>query len=294
MELAITEALADAGPDHMVTAGAWGDCRATLSLLSNENKRALDELERAASSVAGEGDLRSSTFWALWALLRTTENAAGKEACPALRSAGVIGLPFHQAVLCYADAVALGSVGRYEQADGAFAEGETHMARMTRRGGYGFLALRLVAERALEDGWGDPVAWLRPTVVFFEEVGQDAAASACRELLHQAGAPLPRRRRSDSLVPSSLRALGVTAREFDVLVLVGEQLPNDEIGSRLFISRRTVDKHVQHLLAKTGLANRTELREHAEAGAVALDRLAAIEASGASVENTRRVGSYSR
>lgn len=274
MESAIAEALADAGPDPAVTAGALGDCRATLSLLRNQSKRALDELERAASSVHVVGDLRSSTFWALWALLRTTENAEGERACAVLRSAGVIGLPFHQALLRYADAVTLGSLGRHEQAHGAFAEGEAHMATMTGRGGYGFVALRLVAERAIEDGWGDPVAWLRPTVVFFEEAGQDAAASACRLLLHEAGAPLPRRRRSDSLVPSSLRALGVTARELDVLALVGQRLPNDEIGSRLFISRRTVDKHVQHLLAKTGLADRAALR--------------------ALAENTRREGSFSQ
>ncbi|MGI8807031.1 MAG: LuxR C-terminal-related transcriptional regulator [Acidimicrobiales bacterium] len=266
MESAITEALADAGPDQTGTAQAWGECRATLSLLSEERKQALDELERAASAGDGAGDPRSSTFWALWALLRTTEKAEGEEACALLRGAGVIGLPFHLALLSYADAVALGSAGRHEHANRAFAEGEAFMARMTGRGGYGFVALRLVAERAFEDGWGDPVAWLRPTVVFFEEAGQEAAASACRVLLHEAGFPLPRRRRSDARVPSSLRALGVTARELDVLVLVGEQLPNDEIGSRLFISRRTVDKHVQHLLAKTGLTNRAELRALGEAG----------------------------
>ena len=61
------------------------------------------------------------------------------------------------------------------------------------------------------------------------------------------------------MVPAPLRALGLTAREIDVLALVALRLSNKEIGERLYISPRTVDKHVQHLLAKTGLTTRSEL-----------------------------------
>lgn len=82
---------------------------------------------------------------------------------------------------------------------------------------------------------------------------------SCRSLLRDAGVALPRRQRSDSAVPPALRALGVTARETDVLALVAERLSNREIGLRLYVSPRTVDKHIQRLLAKTGRKQRSDL-----------------------------------
>ena len=40
---------------------------------------------------------------------------------------------------------------------------------------------------------------------------------------------------------------------------VGEGLTNKEIGLRLFLSPRTVEKHVEQLLTKTGARTRREL-----------------------------------
>ena len=77
-------------------------------------------------------------------------------------------------------------------------------------------------------------------------------AAACRALLRSAGAPVPRPA-GDGDVPGPLRALGVTEREADVLRLVAQGLGNREIAERMFLSPRTVEKHVASLLAKTGL-----------------------------------------
>jgi DNA-binding NarL/FixJ family response regulator len=71
--------------------------------------------------------------------------------------------------------------------------------------------------------------------------------------MRQAGAPVPRRRTADGELPARLRALGVTGREADVLRLVALGLGNREIAERMFLSPRTVEKHVASLLAKTGL-----------------------------------------
>jgi DNA-binding NarL/FixJ family response regulator len=51
----------------------------------------------------------------------------------------------------------------------------------------------------------------------------------------------------------------VTAREADVLRLVAEGLANKEIATRLYLSPRTIEKHVESLLRKTGARSRTQL-----------------------------------
>jgi predicted ATPase/DNA-binding CsgD family transcriptional regulator len=76
-----------------------------------------------------------------------------------------------------------------------------------------------------------------------------------------AGAPATRRRgRDDAALAPDLLRLGITAREAEVLELVGERLPNKDIAARLYLSPRTVEKHVASLLLKTGAADRAALR----------------------------------
>jgi DNA-binding NarL/FixJ family response regulator len=60
-------------------------------------------------------------------------------------------------------------------------------------------------------------------------------------------------------VPASLRAVGVTSREVDVLRLMGEGLTNTAIAQRLVLSPRTIETHVANLVAKTGVPNRAGL-----------------------------------
>jgi DNA-binding NarL/FixJ family response regulator len=54
-------------------------------------------------------------------------------------------------------------------------------------------------------------------------------------------------------------SLGITRREADVLALVIEGCSNRDIADRLFLSVRTVEKHVESLLRKTGTKSRTQL-----------------------------------
>lgn len=56
-----------------------------------------------------------------------------------------------------------------------------------------------------------------------------------------------------------LEALGVTPREKDVLTLISEGLSNAQIGDRLYLSPRTVEKYVSSLFRKTDTSNRAEL-----------------------------------
>ena len=60
-------------------------------------------------------------------------------------------------------------------------------------------------------------------------------------------------------VPGSLTSLGVTPRETEVLGLVSAGLSNKDIAARLYLSHRTVEKHIESLLRKTGARSRTQL-----------------------------------
>lgn len=62
-------------------------------------------------------------------------------------------------------------------------------------------------------------------------------------------------RRND--VPSKNEAL--SEREAEILPLICEGFSNQQIGDRLFISKRTVDKHRANILAKTGCKNTASL-----------------------------------
>jgi len=158
------------------------------------------------------------------------------------------------ALLSFADAVAAGRQGRTADAGAAFAAADRQMGPLV--AWYRQYARRLAAEAALADGWGEPVAWLREAAAYFAAYfaarGDDRVAAACRALLRRVGAPVPRPA-GDGDLPGPLRALGVTEREADVLRLVAQGLGNREIAERMFLSPRTVEKHVASLLSKTGL-----------------------------------------
>ncbi|MGI5238128.1 response regulator [Dactylosporangium sp. CA-139066] len=56
---------------------------------------------------------------------------------------------------------------------------------------------------------------------------------------------------------------GLTAREAEILALVGAGLSNPEIAARLQVGVTTVKTHVANLMSKTGAANRVQLAVYA-------------------------------
>jgi DNA-binding NarL/FixJ family response regulator len=51
----------------------------------------------------------------------------------------------------------------------------------------------------------------------------------------------------------------LTPTETRIAALVREGLTNREIGTRMYVSPRTVQTHVSHILQKTGLRSRVEV-----------------------------------
>ncbi len=100
-------------------------------------------------------------------------------------------------------------------------------------GAAGYL-LKDVDPQALADGIQDVYAG-RPAL--------DASVAA--RLMHRSGSP--RQGHSD-----------LTARERDVLGLIVEGLANKQIAQRLGIGEKTIKTHVSRVLAKLGVADRTQ------------------------------------
>ncbi|MFE1248473.1 response regulator [Streptomyces sp. NPDC058735] len=51
---------------------------------------------------------------------------------------------------------------------------------------------------------------------------------------------------------------GLTAREREILTLIGEGLTNRQIGQRLYLAEKTVKNHISRLLAKLGVERRIQ------------------------------------
>ena len=62
---------------------------------------------------------------------------------------------------------------------------------------------------------------------------------------------------------------GLTAREVEVLELLGEGLRNADIAERLFLSEKTVSHHVSAILRKLGVRTRGEASAAAQRRGIA-------------------------
>ena len=99
----------------------------------------------------------------------------------------------------------------------------------------------------------------RAALTVLDDLGAVRDADAACRILRELGV------RATRASPPGLQPL--TKREREVFVLLGEGLSNPEIAQRLFISRKTVEHHVGHILAKL------HLRSRAQAAAEAVRRV---------------------
>ena len=102
------------------------------------------------------------------------------------------------------------------------------------------------------------VAQARAALDSFERLQAIRDADAAAAVLRSLGVPARTGVRDGSVL---------TRREAEVLGLVGHGLSNAEIGTRLFISPKTVEHHVGRILAKLGLGSRAQAVAHAASSA---------------------------
>ncbi|MFI9273523.1 ATP-binding protein [Kitasatospora sp. NPDC052896] len=240
----------------------FGLCRAVCALLEEDRAQAEAELAAAAE---WEGDHPNVFYLAgrygLRPLLDVLAGRVGRAGFTPVALAPAAELAWNHQFLLVAEAVLLGREGHPEQATRTV-EQMRSAAGIFPTGSH--LALRLAAEAALADGWGDPVTWLRVAEDYFHALDVPAVPAACRALLRRTGATVSQRRDGREQIPADLRTTGMTGREFEVLALVAERLGNQDIARRLSISPRTVEKHLASLLRKTGQADRVGLQALAD------------------------------
>jgi DNA-binding CsgD family transcriptional regulator/tetratricopeptide (TPR) repeat protein len=265
MEAATAQARATKGDGDTVRMITLANGAALYHLGEGQLSEALDALDCAMDVLRAVGGARD--FAGRWALLRTVTDAGGTRARDECRALG-LDTVMSRATLGVADAVAAGrDGGATTDAASTFAAADSALSRIESRFTRGVARL-LAAPCAYRDGWGEPAVWVREALSDFEDLGLPNFAGQCRAALRAIGEPVPRRPRSEApRVTGALAAQGVTPREAQVLAQIAAGRSNREIAGALHLSVRTVEKHVERLLMKTG-HRRSSLARFAEGAGV--------------------------
>ena len=261
MEAAAARALEHDPDDPRILGDLWGRVRATYAMVRDDRaglRVALDNMmpfTRVAPTTTSIFPNR--VVWSLMCTIDDDDHGAAARA-EVSAATNLSSWPESGVAMEAIAAVAAGRAGDHTDAGHRFdAAFERLVAGPIATGSVRY-TIMLAAEAAIRDGWGDPARWLRACEAFFTEQGYDLIARRCRTLLAQAGAPVPRRRGA-SVVPSALRALGITGREMDVLRLIAAGRSNREIAEALVLSPKTVERHITSLFDRTAIRNRSDL-----------------------------------
>jgi DNA-binding CsgD family transcriptional regulator len=243
MEECLRQAEALAPENRFITAFGWGGCRAMSALCRADLPAAITAFGRGAAILRGLPQGEPAMFRAIWplALAAACDGRAAAELADT-RHTNVTVPRFNHGVLGYAEAVL---AGRRDDGDRA-ATLATAADSDLGGGTLGHLSRLLAASPALSDGWGEPGRWLESARADFTAKGFGGLAAWCQTLLSAPGT-------------DRLAGLGITPREAEILELVAAGLANKEIAARLYLSHRTVEKHVESQLRKTGATSRTML-----------------------------------
>jgi DNA-binding CsgD family transcriptional regulator/tetratricopeptide (TPR) repeat protein len=224
-----------------------GFCRASMGMalfMTGDTAAALRPFAEGTAALSRLPHAEPITIRALWPLIQAAQGDRRAAATlEEVRRLSVDAFVINRGLIAFAQAVLEGRSGRPGRADATITG---HATAFVNCETWADLARFIAAPRALADGWGEPVRWLTAARDRFTSLGLDRLAVRCTELLR-------------GVSPNPWADEGVTEREADVLRMVIAGLANKEIAAALRLSPRTVEKHVENLLRKTGARSRTEL-----------------------------------
>lgn len=224
-----------------------GFCRASMGMalfMAGDTGAALGPFAEGTAALSRFPNAEPISIRALWPLILAAQgDRRAAAAVDEVRRLGVEAFHLNRGLIAFAQAVLEGRSGHPGRADAIVAG---HTTAFVNCETWADLARFIAAPQALADGWGEPARWLATARDRFTSLGLVQLAGRCTELLQ-------------AVSPNPWAGQGVTGREADVLRLVIDGLANKQIAAALRLSTRTVEKHVENLLRKTGARSRTEL-----------------------------------
>lgn len=218
------------------TALAEDRARLCLEAQDPSSPDCLPTLELLVSARLAAGDLAAAT--------EALERLRAADATGGERAAAALALAEGRLHAASADTRASGSLSAAVEAFAALdlpleaARAQLELARATAR-----------------DSPAGAVAEARLALATFERLGAGHDADVAAGLLRALGVKAAR---------SGPKGVGVlTKREREVLDLLAAGLSNPEIAARLYLSRKTVQHHVAHVLSKLGVRSRAEAAAYA-------------------------------
>ena len=230
-----------------VATARLGGPRSTNAALAHMVAAERDAAEAACPRCTGELQLRRAEV-----LARIGDVARAREALEASRGAGV--LQEHHVLSLFAEGLIAAAEGDLDRSAPLLSEA----ARIAEEVGQRIEALwiRLDLARVLrQSDPGSARSMLDEVDVTAKRFGATTLQGLAEQGLRSLGTRTWRRSR---VAGAGSREL-LTPREREVARLVADGSTNSEIAERLFLSRKTVERHVSNVLAKLGARNRTEL-----------------------------------
>jgi DNA-binding CsgD family transcriptional regulator len=221
--------------------------------------------------LEAEGSIREAGTLArtLWSAARSHPGRWAGDLAPDVTRVALIGMDRRLADQVGAEASALCPPavtrlvhGMLTADPGAIEETATELAGTGRRAAEASAREELACAAAAAGDRDRAVAALEAALAGYQRMGavpdRDRALGRLRALGIRRGSREAHRE-------ASFGWASLTATETRVAELVRDGMTNREIGTRLFVSPRTVQTHVSHILQKTGLRSRVEIARFAGA-----------------------------
>ena len=229
------------------------------SLVLNNGLGRYDEALRHGHGLLEDPEPVARPVWALPELIEAAARTGANEV-----AAGALRRLTERATVCGTDrALGLEARSRALLCDGADADNLYREAIALLGGPWSRIDLArahlLYGEWLRRDGRRiDARVQLRSALGLLSEMGVGAFAERARRELHATGETV---RKRNFETPEEL-----TAQEHQVARLASDGLSNPQIGSRLFLSPRTVEWHLRKIFRKLGISSRFALRDALPSG----------------------------